>query len=109
MTNLQIKQGQSYTLIGELRDNAGNEIDFSLFDTITVLITSPGISLQTFTGEDCTIDSNKLYINVSALRTRLFENFVRVEIQLTKGDTVIIGTTETRIKVEHTNISKLWT
>jgi len=109
MSNLTIKQGQSYTFVGELVDSEDNPINISKFSQITALVTSPGIFRVVRKHDECKVEGNKLTFEISSVETRFFQRFVRVEVELKQENTVIIGTTKEKINVEHTNISKLWT
>jgi hypothetical protein len=105
-TKFSIKQGQSYTFSGELTDSGDNPINLSKFDKITVLVASPGYKVVRKL-KNLTIKDNKLTFDLSAGETKIFEGQVIIEVELRRGNTVVIGTTTEQISIEKTKISKL--
>jgi len=106
MSNFSIKQGQSYTFSGELTDSKGNPIELSKFDKIRALVSSQWRKVI-LGSESLSIKENKLIFKISADDTRTFQGRVVIEVELRKGETVVIGTTKEIINVEPTKISKL--
>ena len=103
----RLKQGNSYVLIGELREDSGNILQLSDYDEITILILSPGIYRAVIRDSDYQIEDNKIIFKLSSNQTRSFRNFVSIEAELRKGESVIVGAYNRNIPVEHTHISKL--
>ena len=103
----RLRQGNSYIFRGELRDNCCNVLQLSNYDTITILITSPTVHKVVIREPDYRIEDNKIIFSLSSIQTRLFERFVRIEAELKKGDSTVIGVYDKNISVESNNISKL--
>ena len=105
--HFKLKQGNSYTFVGELKDNDGNVVQLSDYEKITVLITSPGVFQVTIRENEYRIENNKIIFGLSGEQTRFFRQFVKVEAALQRNGKTTVGVYEQNIVVEHNNISKL--
>jgi len=105
--NLTIRQGNSYIFVGELKDDNGNVLQLSDYDTITILVTSPHNRNFIFVGENLPVEDNKVIFRLSGTQTSLLSGQVHVEAKLTKGTDTIIGLPLQILQTEHSFISKI--
>ena len=104
---LTLKQGESYDIVGELKDDNNNVLLLSEYDKIRILIQSPGAIKIVLDENDFEIADNKLKFKLTPLQTAKMNRYAKVEAELIKGTSTVVGLADSDLAIKTTLISKI--